>query len=144
MTNGGHQARTDAYAAALFEVARAEGLLATVEEELFRVARTLEANDELRGALTDRALPIDLRQGIVEDLLGGRASAVTTALVSFVVGAGRSRDLPAIIDSLVARAAAERRQEVAEVRSAIPLDGAQRARLEEALSRYTGRQVSVK
>jgi F-type H+-transporting ATPase subunit delta len=136
--------RTDAYASALFEVARAEGSLETVEEELFRVARTLEGNDELRMTLTDQAIPVERRQGIVEDLLGGRASPVTTALVSFVVGAGRSRDLPAIIDRLVERAAQERSEAVAEVRSAIPLTEDQRQRLAEALGRATGKRVSVK
>ena len=136
--------RIDAYAAALFEVAKGEGSLETVEDELFKVARTLEVNDELRGALTDQAIPLERRQGIVEDLLGNRASPVTTALVSFVVGSGRARDLPAIIDKLVQRAAEERHEAVAEVRSAIPLDDAQRQRLAEALSRRTGRQVAVK
>lgn len=136
--------RIDAYAAALFEVAKAEGSLATVEEELFRVARTLEGSDELRSTLTDQAVPLERRQGIVEDLLGDRASAVTTSLVSFVVGAGRSRDLPAIIDRLVERAAEERSQAVAEVRSALPLDESQKERLGQALGRATGKTISVK
>ncbi|MGH9157798.1 MAG: ATP synthase F1 subunit delta [Acidimicrobiales bacterium] len=136
--------RSDAYAAALFEVARAEGSLETVEEELFRVARTLEASDELRSTLSDQAIGVDRRQGIVEDLLGGRASPVTVALVSFVVGSGRGRDLPAIIDKLVERAAAERSQSVAEIRSAVPLSADQRQRLEAALSKATGTTVSAK
>lgn len=136
--------RVDAYATALFEVAKAEGSLAAVEEELFRVARTIEGSDELRNVLTDQAVPVERRQGIVEDLLGGRASTVTTALVSFVVGVGRGRHLPAIIDRLVERAAEERSQAVAEVRSAIPLDDTQRDRLAAALSTATGKQVSVK
>jgi F-type H+-transporting ATPase subunit delta len=136
--------RTDAYAAALFEVAKAEGSLAAVEEELFRVARTLEGSDELRSTLTDQAVPVERRQGIVEDLLGPKASPVTTALVSFVVGAGRGRDLPAIIDRLVEKAAEERSQAVAEVRSAIPLDDSQKERLARALGQATGKTVSVK
>ena len=136
--------RTDAYATALFAVALAEGSLETVEEELFRVARTLEGNDELRSKLTDEAIPVDRRQGIVEDLLWERASPVTTALVSFVVGAGRARDLPAIVDKLVEQAAQQRSEAVAEVRTAIPLDGDLRARLAEALSSATGKQVSIK
>ena len=136
--------RIDAYAAALFEVARAEGSLETVEEELFRVARTIEGSDELRSTLTDRAVPVEMRQGIVEDLLGSRASSVTTALVSFVVGSGRSKDLPAIIDRLVERAAEERSQAVAEVRSAIPLDDDQKTRLAAALGKATGKNISVK
>lgn len=136
--------RIDAYAAAMFEVARAEGALQNVEDELFQVARVLESNDELRTALTDQAIPVDRRQGIVEDLLGNRASAVSTALVSFVVGIGRGRDLPAIIDALVKRAAEDRAEAVAEVRSIVPLDDEQRARLAEALSQSTGQKVAVK
>jgi len=136
--------RTDAYAAALLEIAKAEGSLATVEDELFRVARTIEGNEDLRSVLTAQAVPVDRRQGIVEDLLSGRASPITTALVSFVVGAGRGRDLPAIIDKLVEDAADERKQAVAEVHSVIPLSDDQRTRLGDALSRATGKQVSVK
>ena len=136
--------RIDAYAGALFEVAKAEGMLDRVEDELFRVARTIEGNDELRSALTDQALPVDLRQGIVEDLVGPKASPVTTALVSFVVGIGRSRDLPAIVDKLVERTATDRNEAVAEVRSAIPLDDEQRRRLSDALGQATGKKLSLK
>jgi F-type H+-transporting ATPase subunit delta len=136
--------RSDAYAAALFEVAKAEGGLDTVEDELFRVARTLEANEELLSTLSDRAIPVERRQAIVETLLGGKASPITTALVSFVVGAGRSKNLPEIIDKLVARAAEERREAVAEVRTAYPIDEAHREKLAEALGKATGKHVSLK
>jgi F-type H+-transporting ATPase subunit delta len=141
MTDDG---RIEGYAAALFEVARAEGHLDEVEDELFRFARVLEASDELRTTLTDQALPAEKRQAIVEDLLGDKATPATVNLVALVVGAGRARDLPKIIERLVERAAAERQQVVAEVRSAIPLDDDQRRRLADALSRSTGRQVEVK
>jgi F-type H+-transporting ATPase subunit delta len=136
--------RNDAYAAALLEIAKAEGNLDTVEDELFRVARTIESNEALRSTLTDQAIPVDRRQKIVEALLDGKASPVTTALVSFVVGAGRSRNLPEIIDRLVARAAEERREAVAEVRTAYPLDDDHRQKLADALSKATGKHVSLK
>jgi F-type H+-transporting ATPase subunit delta len=136
--------RNDAYAAALLEIAKAEGNLDTVEDELFRVARTIESNEDLRSTLTDQAIPVERRQRIVEALLGGRASPVTTALVSFVVGAGRSRNLPEIIDLLVAKAAEERREAVAEVRTAYPLDEEHRQKLADALSKATGKHVSLK
>ena len=136
--------RNDAYAAALLEIAKAEGSLDTVEDELFRVARTLEGNDELRSTLSDQAIPVERRQAIVESLLGGRASPVTTALVSFVVGAGRSRNLPEIIDLLVARAADERREAVAEVRTAFPIDEERKQKLADALGKATGKHVSIK
>ncbi len=136
--------RIDGYATAMFEVARVEGSLDEVEDELFRFARTLEGNDELRSALTDDAVPADRRRGVVADLLGDRASPVTTNLVSLVVGAGRAGELPAIIDRLVQRAAAEHDKVVAEVRSAVALDDDQRQRLAEALGRATGKSVEVK
>ena len=139
-----YERREDAYADAFFEVARSEGHLETVEDELFRFARTLEASDDLRTTLSDAAVPADRKQGIITDLLADRASPVTTSLVSFVVSAGRSRDLPAIIDKLVERAAQERDEAVAEVRTAVPLDDDRRERLAAALSKATGKKVSVK
>ena len=48
-------ARVQGYAKALFEVARAEGTLDEVEDELFRFARSYESSDELRTALSDEA-----------------------------------------------------------------------------------------
>ena len=136
--------RIDAYASALFEVARAEGQTADVEDELFRFASTLESNDQLRDALTDERIPAAKREAIVEDLLGAKASPVTANLVSFVVGAGRGRDLPNIIDRLVARAAEARQHEVAEVTSAIPLTDEQQQRLAVALGNATRKKVEVR
>ena len=136
--------RNSAYATALFEVARAEGNLERVEAELYQVARAIEGSEDLRSRLTDQALPVELRQGIVEDLLADKAQPVTKALVSFVVGSGRARDLPSIIDLLVRRAAEDRAEALAEVRSATPLDDDQQRRLADALSARTGQRVSVR
>ncbi|HEY7068652.1 MAG TPA: ATP synthase F1 subunit delta [Acidimicrobiales bacterium] len=136
--------RTLAYAEALFNVARAEGTLADVEDELFRFSQTLQGSDDLREALTDPAIPVARRQQIVEDLLGGKASQTTVALVSLVVGTGRARELPAIIRELVEMSAAEARKAVAEVRTAVPLTQDQRDRLAKALGEATGRDVALK
>jgi F-type H+-transporting ATPase subunit delta len=134
----------DGYARALFEVARAEGTLDEVEDELFRFARSFESSDALRNALTDELVPSAKRQAIVEDLLGGKATSTTTQLVSMVVGSGRGRDLPAIIDKLVQRASSAKQLEVAEVRSAVPLTSDQQDRLKAALTNATGKQLNLK
>jgi F-type H+-transporting ATPase subunit delta len=136
--------RTTAYARAMFDVARAEGDLGRIGDELFRFARALEGSDELREALTDPHLPASRRQQIVEDLLGGKADPSTIALVGMAVGTGRARELPAIIDSLVAMSAAQANRAVAEVRSAIDLTDDQRTRLASAIESATGKQVEVK
>ena len=137
-------ARIEGYARALFEVARAEGTLDEVEDELFRFARSYESSEDLRSALTDEMVPAAKRQAIVEDLLGGKATPTTTQLISMVVGSGRGRDLPAIIDRLVQRAANSKNLEVAEVRSAVALTDDQQTRLAAALANATGKQVTLK
>jgi F-type H+-transporting ATPase subunit delta len=134
----------EGYAAALFEVARAEGTLDEVEDELFRFARSFESDDELRNALTDEMIPAARRQGIVEDLLGGRANPTTVQLISMVVGSGRTRDLPAIVDRLVERAAQAKNLAVAEVRAAVPLSEDQEDRLKAAVANATGKDVTIK
>ena len=136
--------RVEGYAAALLEVARAEGLLPRVEQELFGLSHTLDTNDELRRTLSDASIPPERRQSIVEDLLGSRFLPLTASLVSFVVSTGRARELPAIIEKLVERSAAEREHALAEVRSAIPLSDDQKERLAKALSENLGQQVEVK
>ncbi len=136
--------RIDGYARGLFEIARAEGTLDEVEDELFRFARSYESSEALRSALTDEQIPADRRQAVVESLLGGKATHTTTQLVSMVVGSGRARELPAIIDRLVDRASRSKDLEVANVRVAVPLTEDQQHRLAAALTNATGKQVNMK
>ena len=140
----GTEDRIEAYADAMFEVARAEGTIDEVEDELFRFARALEGSDELREALSDPHIPASRRQQIVEDLLGSRATPVTVALVSLVVGVGRGRDLPTFIDALVKKSAESHNRAVAEVRTTVELTEEQRERLGQAIEKATGKKVEVK
>ena len=139
-----NEARIDGYARGLFEVAKAEGTLDEVEDELFRFARSYESNEQLRTALSDEQIPAAKRQDIVQDLLGGKATPTTVQLVSMVVGSGHSRDLPAIIDRMVQRAASSKDLEVAEVLSAVELTSDQQDRLKAALANATGKNVNLK
>jgi F-type H+-transporting ATPase subunit delta len=132
------------YAQAMFDVAQAEGALAAVESELFAFSKAVEQNGALREALTDAALPAENRTAVIRDLLGERAHPLTGSLLGFVVEAGRARELGKIVDAFVGIAAEARQQQVAEVRSAVPLTETQRARIAEALTRATGRAIDVK
>src|SRR5680860_999820 len=114
------QERVDAYSNALLEVARAEGHLEAVEDDLFRFARVLAGSDELRLALTDPHLPAERRMAIVDELMGGKALATSAALAAFIVGVGRASDLVDIVEAFVVKAARFREREVAEVASALP------------------------
>ena len=137
-------ARVQGYAAAIFELARGEGVLERVENELFLVARALEGSDDLRDALSDPRLPMERKQAVIDDLLVARAHHLTVAFVSFAVGLGRGGDLMAIADQLTARSAEARDRAVAEVRSAVPLDDETVDRLARALAARIGNQVEVR
>jgi F-type H+-transporting ATPase subunit delta len=136
--------RVDVYARSLLEIAQAEGHLSEVEDELFRFSRIVEANDDLRMALSDRTLPAERRTAIVDELLEQRALHMTVAVITFIVASGRGHDLTAIVERFVELAAETRQHEVAEVRTAVPLDDAQQQRLAEALSQATGKRIEVK
>ena len=132
------------YAEALFAVARAEGALPTVEDELYGFAKGLEQHTDLREALTDAALPAENKKAVIAEVLGDRANPVTVSLLGFIVDAGRAREIPAIVERLAQVAASERDHALAEVRSAVALNEAQRDRIAQALSAATGRTVDVK
>ena len=136
--------RVEAYSQAFVEVARAENQGGAIEDDLFRFARALDANDDLRMALADRAVPAERRIAVVEELMDGVALPVSVGLVSMVVGAGRAGELSAVVDRFLQLSAEERKHEVAEVRAAVPLDERLRDRLAKALSHATGKEVEVK
>jgi F-type H+-transporting ATPase subunit delta len=132
------------YAEALFSIARAEGALPAVEDELYAFGKALGQNNRLREAITDASLPAENKKGLIRDLLGERTHPLTASLLGFVVDAGRAREIAKIVDELARMAADEREHALAEVRTAVELTDEQRERLGRALSRATGKRVEVK
>jgi F-type H+-transporting ATPase subunit delta len=138
------QDRISGYANGIFELAKAEDELERVENELFTIAQALDDSPELRSTLTDPQLPMEKKQALIDDLIGGRASSLSVDLVQLIVSQGRSSELSDIARALVKAAAASRDKAVAEVRSAVPLDEETIERLAAALGRATGKSVEVK
>ena len=127
---------------AQFMVADSEGNLEDTEDDLFRFARVVEANPDLRNALSDRTVPLSKRQELVEQLLAGRATPATVALAKRAVAA-RERTFAHTIEGFVTLAAAQKNRVVATVRVADPLTSVQRERLRRSLSQQAGREVTM-
>jgi F-type H+-transporting ATPase subunit delta len=136
--------RITGYARAFFEIATAEGDIERVADELFRIARTLESQHELRQSLTDIYLPAEAKEKLLDEVLGAKVSPHTLNIIKFAISQGQARGLVEIADELARLAEERARREIAEVRSAIPLDEEQTRRLGEALGRATNKDVSVK
>lgn len=132
------------YAEALFNVVQAEGEIERVEDELYRFSKVLDGNHELKQALSDKSIDRGQRTKVLEDLLADKVSPHTLGLLTFIVGQGRARQMPQILQELSELAAEARNAVVAEVRSATPLDSRQRTALQSALSKATGKKVAVK
>ncbi|HVE91114.1 MAG TPA: ATP synthase F1 subunit delta [Actinomycetota bacterium] len=132
------------YATALFQIAAAEDAIDRVSDELFRFSKALEQHHELRAALTDIAVPAERKLAVIDEIFGDKASPHTRNVLGFVISQGRTRELSQIVESLGSLAAEARDRVIAEVRVAQPLSDDQRPRLEEALSRATGKRVDVK
>ncbi|WP_214413542.1 F0F1 ATP synthase subunit delta [Sphaerisporangium fuscum] len=119
------------------------GVLDDVEDELFRFGRIVEANPRLRMALADPAAPADAKAGLLRELLGGRVSTVSLAMIIRLVQHPRGRSLEAGLDEYIHLVAAQRQQLVAVVRSAVPLSDGQRQRLVSWLRTTYGRDVHL-
>jgi F-type H+-transporting ATPase subunit delta len=132
------------YAEAMFTIAEAEGELEAVEGQLYAFAKLMERDHAVSEAITDPVLPAENKRGLIAGALGERANPVAVNLLGFLVEQGHGREIGRIVEGLAEVAAERRSHELAEVRSAVPLDEAQRARLAAALSKATGKSVEVK
>ena len=116
---------------------------AEIEDELFRWARTVEGNVDLRRLLLDRDAPMEARLGATEQLLTGHVTPVTLRLASYVVQGGRPRDVVGTLDFLVDYVARARDWRVARVHTARALDEQSQTQLVRSLSSLTGKSVEL-
>jgi F-type H+-transporting ATPase subunit delta len=118
------------------------GELEDTEDQLFRFARFVESNPDLRNLLANRAIERSRRQDLVGELLSGRATESTIVLSRRAVAA-RERTFGHTIEGYVTLAAAQKNRVVATVRIAKPLSSEQRDRLRAALTAQVGREVAI-
>lgn len=117
--------------------------LDAVEDELFRLARIVAGNPDLRIALSDQVAPVESRVGLVGDLLRGKVAPETLRLVEQAVTAPRGRSFDHTIEAYGEVAADRRSRVVARVTAAVPLTTEQRERLAAALQRLYGHEVHL-
>jgi len=138
----GSRNRVSGYAAAVFESLTVADL-EEIEDQLFRFARTVEADRPLRHALGDRDLPVVVRQEVIGRLLDGKAMPATVRLAKYAARGGRARDIVSTLDTLVDDAAKARGWRVAKVQAASAVDATQQQHLSEALGVLTGNPVDL-
>ena len=115
----------------------------SVEDDLFRWARTIEGNEALRQLLLDRDAPIESRLGLTTQLLAGKVDPVSLALAQFTIEGGRPRDVVGTLDYLVNYVALSRDWRVARVHTARALSDDRQNELVDSLKALTGKSVEL-
>ena len=129
---------------ALLLAADRDGLLADVEDGLFRFVQIIDGAPELAAVLGDITVEASRRIALVHDLLAGRADRYTVRLAELAINGFGGRGVVASLTRLVELTADRRQRQVAYVTVAQPLTDAQEERLGGRLSEIYDRPVSLK
>ncbi|MFY9928842.1 MAG: F0F1 ATP synthase subunit delta [Streptosporangiaceae bacterium] len=128
---------------AMVMAAQAENNLDELEDGLFRFARVVSGDPDLRAALSSTWLPAEGKTGLLDALLGGKVSPVTQRLINQMVIHPRGRSLTDALELCASIAAKRREQLIAVVRAATELSATQRRRLAETLAESYGHPVHL-
>jgi F-type H+-transporting ATPase subunit delta len=129
------------YADAAFQIGREDGTLDRWERDLAAIRDALR-DPELHTVAEHPAIPFATKERILRRVLGDVATE-PIELVLLMVRRGRPRAIDAMIDRFGELLRRHRGVELAEVRTALPLDDAQRTSIEERLRELTGARIEV-
>jgi len=138
-----HDLINTGYARALFEMAQAEGVVARIEEELFRLRELLKANPELLQFLKDPNVKPEGKRRALGDLFQGRVHPLVLSTLISLSDQDRAGRVLHVIEDFSAIAGAARETVTGEVTVAVTLDDATLNRLAAELSRITGKNVKL-
>lgn len=127
---------------ALLRGAQAEGKLAQVEDELFRLARILDREGELTQLLSDRTADNARKRGLLANVLYGKVTMFTEALALQSIARPERNPIDDIA-ALAESAAQLQGRTIAHVLTAGALNEGQQAVLAEKLGKIYGREMSI-
>ena len=127
------------YAGALYALAEESGKVDAVVKDMNGVAELVSANQDMRMLVESPAITwAEQTKAVTAVLEKGGADALTVKFVGTVASNGRLHALSRIISAFLAEHARRRGEVSAEVISAVEMDDARRARVEQAVSKLAG------
>ena len=132
------------YARALFDVVIKEGNPEQVEQELTAWADLFAGSLELQKALTNPAVPVTVKRGVVENLVSrAKPSPALGKLMLMLADRNRLALVPELAASYRERLMEHRQIVRADVTTATPLPPDRRAQFQQRLAAATGRRVTM-
>ena len=127
------------YAGALYALAEESGKIDAVVKDMNGVAELVSANQDMRTLVESPAITwAEQTKAVTAVLEKGGADALTVKFVGTVASNGRLHALSRIISAFLAEHARRRGEVSAEVISAVEMDDARQARVEQAVSKLAG------
>jgi F-type H+-transporting ATPase subunit delta len=132
------------YARSLMQLARERGELEAAREDMFLVAETCANSRELRQLLKSPVLKADRKIKVVGRVFGGKVGHMTKRFIDILVRKGREGMLPEVAQAFQAAYRNEQHILLAEVKSAVPLNGTARAQVKKmAEERHPGKTITL-
>jgi F-type H+-transporting ATPase subunit delta len=128
------------YATSMWELASKDGQEEALGEELQELVRAVSADPEFADFLSTPLVDDQMRAATLEKNLRGKASDLLVDSLQVIRRKGRLGMLPAIAEAYRLELRDRRGLVDAEVTSAIPLSPELRAKLTEALRRFSGKE----
>ncbi len=130
------------YAEAAFQIGRSDRKLDAWQADLSLLGELL-ANDELRRVLEHPAVPYAQKEKLLRRIAGKDVNAEAVNLVLLMIRRGRPGAVDRMIEHFAELVRRERGIELVEVRTALPLDDAQRGAVEQRLAELTGEKIEM-
>jgi F-type H+-transporting ATPase subunit delta len=130
------------YAEAAFELARADKSLDAWGADLARLSEAL-ASPQVEAVVRHPAIAFERKQELLRRVVGDGVSPQALNLVLLMIRRGRPKQVPAMVERFNELLRRERGVVRAEVRSALPLEDAEREAISERLRALTGDAVEI-
>lgn len=138
--NEKHLAVAKVYAEALLELAEGQGTAEALGEELADLAGQIERDEQFRAFLQSPLVDASKRRDAIESLFRGRLSDLLVDGLQIMNRKRRLALLPTVAQVYHAELDRHLGRVEVEVTTAVPLDGDQRRRIEEAVATHLGKK----
>ena len=129
------------YAEAALEIGRADRTLDRWERDLQQLSAAL-ADEQLRMLAEHPAVPYAEKERVIRRVAGD-VSPEALNLVLLMIRRGRPRAIPRMVEHFASLLRRERGVQLAEVRTALPLDEQQRIAVMDRLHELTGDEIEI-
>jgi len=131
------------YAAALFAVAKRDGILDAVAADLTLVSRFVAEVPYLRAVLMQPLVSDERKNGVVSEAFGDRVTASTLGFLRLLIRKRREDLIDECVRDFRALLAEHNNTVEAEASTAVPLSPDQEARLTRSLEVMTGKTINL-